>query len=223
MEFDRFLDAGDFTTWKREMKSAIRGEGESDVACGTCTACCTSSQFVHIAPTETDALAHIPNALLFPAPNMAKGHVLLGYDEQGHCPMLVNNKCSIYEHRPRTCRVYDCRIFAAAAVVVEEPDKHLIATQAVRWQFNYANESARVEHDATRAAAHFIRAHRNELTRNPTTSTQLAVLAFDIHRLFYKTNDTGLTSPEEPSVDAVNQVLAALAAARPMARSASVS
>jgi uncharacterized protein len=207
MKFDRFLDAGDFTTWKREMKSAIRGEGESDVACGTCTACCTSSQFIHIAPNETNALAHIPKKLLFPAPNMANGHVILGYDKQGHCPMLVNNECSIYEHRPRTCRVYDCRIFAAADVAVEEPDKQLIATQAVRWQFRHANESARVEHEATKAAAHFIRAHRNELHRRPTTATQLAVLAFEIHGLFYTTNEAGVRSRVEPSVDAANRLL----------------
>ena len=38
----------------------------------TCTACCTSSQFVHIEPDETDTLAHIPAALRFPAPGTAR-------------------------------------------------------------------------------------------------------------------------------------------------------
>ena len=60
--------------------------------CGTCTACCTSSQFVHIGPDEVDTLAHIPAELLFPAPRMPKGHVLLGYDERGHCPMLIDER-----------------------------------------------------------------------------------------------------------------------------------
>ena len=92
------------------------GSGGSDVPCGTCTACCTSSQFVHIEPDERDALAHIPAELLFPAPGRPRGHVLLGYDERGHCPMLVDGACSIYAHRPRTCRTYDCRVFAAAGV-----------------------------------------------------------------------------------------------------------
>ena len=30
----------------------------------------------------------------------------MGYDERGHCPMLVDGDCSIYDHRPRTCRMY---------------------------------------------------------------------------------------------------------------------
>ena len=74
--------------WLAGMERALRGEQASDVPCDGCTACCTSSQFVHIGPDETDTLAHIPAALLFPAPRLPDGHVLLGYDEHGHCPML---------------------------------------------------------------------------------------------------------------------------------------
>ena len=48
------------------MQAAIRGEVESDVPCGNCTACCTASQFIHIGPDETDTLAHIPASLLSP-------------------------------------------------------------------------------------------------------------------------------------------------------------
>ena len=95
--------------------------------CNGCTACCTSSQFVHIGPDETDTLAHIPAELLFPAPLRPRGHVLMGYDERGHCPMLIDNRCSIYEHRPQTCRTYDCRVFPAAGVELEDEDKVLIA------------------------------------------------------------------------------------------------
>jgi uncharacterized protein len=210
MKQGEFLDASDFATWKREMQSAIRGNGESDVACDTCTACCTSSQFVHIAPSETDALAHIPKQLLFRAPNMERGHVLLGYNELGHCPMLVNNRCSIYAHRPRTCRTYDCRIFAAADVIVEEQDKQLIAQQAVRWQFTYSSDSGRMEQAAIAAAAEFLRVRKNELEKAPTTSTQRAVLAFEIHELFLGTNDAGVRSVVQPSVDVVSQMLAKL-------------
>ena len=62
------LDAGAFSSWLTSMHEALRGEHDSDVPCNGCTACCRSSQFVHIARTETDTLAHIPNQLLFPAP-----------------------------------------------------------------------------------------------------------------------------------------------------------
>src|SRR6266508_6252442 len=98
------LPAGQFSSWLAGLQSALRGEADSEVPCDGCTACCTASQFIHIAPDETDTLAHIPPELLFPAPGLPTGHVLLGYDERGHCPMLIDNQCSIYEHRPRTDR-----------------------------------------------------------------------------------------------------------------------
>lgn len=144
---DDELDAGDFGSWLVEIDGALRGERAAGVPCGTCTACCTSAQFVHIGPEETATLARIPPALLFPAPRMPKGHVLLGYDERGHCPMLADGRCSIYEHRPRACRTYDCRIFAAAGI---EPDQPLIAERSRRWRFGADGTEQRA---AIRAAA----------------------------------------------------------------------
>jgi Fe-S-cluster containining protein len=107
--------------------------GEADVPCGSCTACCTSSQFIHVEPDERATLARIPAALLFPAPGKPKGHVLLGYDEHGRCPMFVDGGCSIYDHRPRTCRAYDCRVFAATGIV---PDQPAVADRVRTWRFD---------------------------------------------------------------------------------------
>ena len=87
-EDDGGLDAGDFSAWLGSVLGAIRDGEPSAVPCDGCTACCTSSQFVHIEPDEADTLAHVPAALLFPAPGRPRGHVLLGFDERGHCPML---------------------------------------------------------------------------------------------------------------------------------------
>jgi hypothetical protein len=53
-------EAGDFSSWLAGMQAAIRGERGSDVPCDGCTACCTSSQFIHVGPDETDTLARIP-------------------------------------------------------------------------------------------------------------------------------------------------------------------
>ncbi len=144
------LPAGAFSTWLTDMRAALRGERDADVPCGTCTACCTSSQFVHIAPDETDTLAHIPAALVFPAPRLPKGHVLLGFDERGHCPMLIDGRCSIYEHRPRTCRTYDCRVFPAAGLEADQP---AIAARARQWRFSFPAAADRADCDAVRAAA----------------------------------------------------------------------
>ena len=157
------LPAGDFASWLSEVLEAIEGDGTTDVPCGTCVGCCSSSQFVHIAPDEKDALAHIPKALLFPAPRMPRGHLLMGYDERGRCPMLRAEGCSIYEHRPRTCRTYDCRVFPAAGALPDEPDKALIATQAARWQFSFEDPAANEAAAAVRTAAVFLHDHRAEL------------------------------------------------------------
>src|SRR5688500_4870929 len=59
------IAAGDFSAWLAGMERALRGEADSDVPCGTCTACCTSSQFITVEPDETAALARIPRELLF--------------------------------------------------------------------------------------------------------------------------------------------------------------
>ena len=180
---DPYLDAGEFGSWAVGMQAAIRGDQGSDVPCGTCTACCTSSQFVHIAPDETDTLAHIPKELLVPAPRLPRGNVLMGYDEHGCCPMLVDNQCTIYEHRPRTCRTYDCRVFAAAGVEVD--GKPAIADRVKRWRFEYGADDDRVRQDAVRAATAFMRAHPEARPNGASASgTELAVLAVEIHDRF---------------------------------------
>ena len=180
------LPGGDFDTWLGSMQTALEGSGESDVPCGECAACCTASQFVHIAPDEAGALAHIPAALLFTAPGLPAGHVLMGYDSRGHCPMLVDGACSIYAHRPRTCRTYDCRVFAAARVQDPDPSKAAVARRAIRWQFTYDGVDAERRHDAVAAAAAFLVRNEGLLPDDlaPATATQLAVLAVVIHDCF---------------------------------------
>jgi Fe-S-cluster containining protein len=203
------LAAGDFSSWLDQMQAALRGERSSDVPCDGCTACCTSSQFVHIGPDETDTLAHIPAALLFPAPRLPRGHVLLGYDERGHCPMLVDNRCSIYEHRPRTCRTYDCRVFPASGLDAdagEEGAKALIAERARRWRFQFPGAADRDEHDAVRAAASYLDEHRGGLGDGavPASPTALAVVAIEVHDLFLQRDEaSGRTAVVSPDLGVV--------------------
>lgn len=180
------LPAGDFSAWITEIQSALRGERAADVPCGGCTACCTSSQFVHIEPDERDTLSRIPAELLFPAPRLPPGHVLLGYDERGHCPMLIDDGCSIYEHRPRTCRTYDCRIFAAAGVELDDDAKVQIARRAQRWRFSFPTRADRDLHDVVRATATFLHEHPEPDAAVPTNTTQLAIRAIETHDAFVR-------------------------------------
>jgi hypothetical protein len=127
--------------------------------------------------------------------------------------MLVGNTCSIYEHRPRTCRTYDCRIFPAAGVEVGDAEKAAIAERAGRWRFDYPTELDRTRQAAVLAAAAYLREHAGRFGDRvlPTNPTQLAVLAVEIHTVFLRQSDeTGQAVPVSPDFD---DVLAAVTGA----------
>jgi hypothetical protein len=206
------LPAGDFSSWLAGMQLALSGQADSDVPCGACTACCTSSQFVHIAPDETDALAHIPAELLFPAPRLPRGHVLMGYDQHGRCPMLSDQQCTIYAHRPRTCRTYDCRVLPAAGLDLDEGEKLLIAERTRRWRFSHPSQLDQVQHDAVRAAATTLHDRRAQLPAGsvPMNATALAVLAIEMHESFLEHDaQTGEPTLALPDLQAVSVELTA--------------
>jgi len=175
------LDAGAFGAWLEVIGPALRGEAESDVPCGSCTACCRSSQFVLVAADEHEARRAIPAELLFPAPFLAGAHVL-PYDDRGRCPMLGERGCTVYAERPMTCRTYDCRVLAAAGL---EPDKPAIAEQVRRWEFDLATDDDVRARDAVHAAA-WLQQHAEVLPEDvrPPHVTAVAVLAVQLHALW---------------------------------------
>ena len=172
-------DAVDFGAWFTSMTAALSGDGVSDVPCGTCTACCCASQFVEVGPDEADALASIPRALLFPAPGAPTGSLVMGYDEHGRCPMFGDGTCSIYEHRPQACRVYDCRVFAATGVYPDESEKASVADTARRWVFRYASPSDRRRRELlqTRAQDLWAPVERSLGTPGSPSATEVAIRA----------------------------------------------
>lgn len=202
------IAAGGFAEWLGETLSARRNGEEVAVACGECRGCCTSGYFIHIAPDETEALAAIPKALLFPAPGLPKGHRVMGYDVRGHCPMFKANACSIYAARPRTCRQYDCRVFAATGLTEGEA-RPAIAAQAARWRFEVPGEADAALLQAARSAGRFLADHAERFPAGflPPNPAQRAMLALRVHGLFL--GDGGI----EPDADArAAAIVAALAA-----------
>ncbi|NPV91020.1 MAG: YkgJ family cysteine cluster protein [Firmicutes bacterium] len=182
------LPAGGFSSWLRRTRSALaRGDG-MEVPCGGCSVCCRSSYFIHIRPEEGETLSRIDKKLLFPAPGLPRGNVLLGYFEEGSCPMLVDDRCSIYRHRPATCRGYDCRVFAAAGIEAGGEDKALITRQVQRWRFSYPTQRDRDRHEAVKAAAGFLREREECFPPGtvPKNEAQLAVMAVKVYRVFMK-------------------------------------
>lgn len=193
---ERPLPAGEFSAWLREMRAALAGSGDSGTPCGDCCACCSTSHFVHVGPDESETLSAVPRELTFPAPGAPVGHLVLPYDARGSCPLLdERGRCRIYDHRPRTCRVYDCRVFAAAGIPA---DRVPISRRAARWEFAYADERAREEHAAVRAAARFVRDNAGLFPGGgvPEDPAQLAVLAVKAADVFL--SGGGVTGHAEP-------------------------
>lgn len=200
--------AGDFHGWVTRLQAVVTQGLTSDVPCGSCTACCRSAQFIHIEPDETDALAAIPRELLFPAPGRPAGHVLLGYDQDGRCPMLVDDACTIYDHRPRTCRMYDCRVFPATGLSPAADGKPDIAATAAEWTFTIDDAGTR-DRAALQSAVRFLTANA-EAIGGFASATHLAVAAIRVYDLFEPAaggrSGEG-TEPPDPAVDEVRQRL----------------
>ena len=119
--------------------------------------------------------------------------------------MLVDGRCSIYQHRPRACRTYDCRVLPAAGVEIDgEPGKAGIARRARRWRFSYPTQADRDQHEAVRTAATFLRRHAADLPEGavPATATGLALLAIELHGTFLDRDaDSGRTSGRGPGAE----------------------
>lgn len=178
----RELRAGRFSDWLDETRRAHADGADIDVPCGACVACCTSSYFIHVDPDEAGSLAAIPAELLFPAPGRPEGTLLLGHDSQGRCPMLLDGRCSIYRQRPRTCRIYDCRVFAAAGL---DADRAAITEMARRWEFDYPADD-RARHVAVLEAARFMRERAALFPTGsiPDSPADLAALAVRVSDVF---------------------------------------
>jgi len=179
--------AGPFSLWLRRMRTALIQETGMDVPCATCNACCRAYYFIHIRSKEKDTIRHIPPKILFPAPRSARGDVLLGYNEHGRCPMLIDNSCTIYAHRPITCRTYDCRIFSAAGVSADgEPS--MPSREIPRWRFSYPHPLDRQQHAAVKAACRFLQQHGKELPVElvPGNAIQLALLSIKVYDVFMR-------------------------------------
>lgn len=137
---------------------------------------------------------------------MAPGQRMMGYRENGHCPMLSEGKCTIYAHRPQTCRDYDCRVFAAAGIDAGGPDKSVINERVRSWEFSYPSEDDRRAHEAVKSAATFIQKNRESFPggRAPTAPTGIAVLALKAYPVFLEAN-----AERQPDVEIASAIVEA--------------
>lgn len=170
------IPAGNFRVWLGEITLAIAQGADCDVPCGSCSACCRSSQFILVTDSDTAARSVIPVELLFAAPGLPAGNHVMGYDARGHCPMFGESGCSIYEQRPQACRSYDCRIFSAADINVGEDGHAEIASRVRLWHFELDVEGD-IALAAVRAAAEYVTAHASALgLEHSATARALAAI-----------------------------------------------
>lgn len=180
------IDAGDFGLWLAQVRASFQGNAGTEVPCGDCRGCCTASYFIHVRPEDSCTRAVVPKRLLSSAPGLPSGHQLIGFASDGSCPLLQDRMCSIYQHRPQTCRDYDCRVFAAAGIDAGGADKAAINQRVWAWQFSYATEQDVRVHAAVKAAAAFIQTHGASFPggRVPRAPSDIAVLAIKVHTVF---------------------------------------
>lgn len=75
----------------------------STVNCRSCRACCVDFADTPVLPFESGDGLDI---------EVRDGKRFLRKKANGECIHLQDGGCSVYEHRPSTCRVFDCRDFA---------------------------------------------------------------------------------------------------------------
>ncbi|MCB0281250.1 MAG: YkgJ family cysteine cluster protein [Calditrichae bacterium] len=206
---DDKINAGDFSHWLEQITLTQKTNRGMDVPCGTCNACCKASYFIHIQPQETSTLSAIPKELLFPAPGMPKGHMVMGYDKEGKCPMLIKDKCSIYNQRPFTCRNYDCRVFNVTGLKPEDKSKKEILKQSDRWNFNKTSADENKILNALKDAAHFLTIYADKFPVGfvPRNTTQQAILAIKVYKVFLKSTQNLHKSAEKVLEEYVQKVI----------------
>jgi hypothetical protein len=102
-----------------------------DVPCNGCVACCYHKK-VDLHPDDTGE--HL-DAVVEP-----DGSRVLRKREDGACIHLGATGCTVYEHRPRVCRQYDCRVFALVGV----SDTYDGGRHSPGWMFEMATAKDRI-------------------------------------------------------------------------------
>ena len=94
--------SGSFGTLARQLWRS-RESGEATVRCEGCTACCREPAMpVDVGEDEVGRYAEVNW-------DEANKTWVLNKGADGTCAYLVDNRCTIYDNRPRACRKYDCR------------------------------------------------------------------------------------------------------------------
>lgn len=185
------LPAGAFARWLEQyLRAQAQAEPTGEVPCGECNACCRASYYIGIAEEERETIERIPRVHLTVSTRSQERHWALEQSCGGSCPMLVDDACSIYEHRPRTCRRFDCRVFAAASLTPGSGPRAAVNQQVWRWRFDYPSPADAMRQTALLEAAAFLQRRADLIDPEvaPTDTGELAKAAVFVHEIFLQAN-----------------------------------
>jgi len=179
------VSGGEFSRWLHDyLRAQTAAEPTGDVPCGDCNACCKASYFIPIRSEERETIALIPASRLTRAANDNEPKWALDQSYGGSCPMLVDDACSIYAQRPRTCRRYDCRVFFATGVGPGSGPRTAVNERVWRWRFDYPSELVVASQSAVLSAVAFLQRCANLINPAPTNTAELAKASVLVHELF---------------------------------------
>jgi Fe-S-cluster containining protein len=94
----------------------------STVSCRSCRACCIEFVETSLLPGDSDEGLDV---------EVRDGRRFLKKKANGECVHLQEGGCSVYEHRPSSCRVFDCRDFAVGRQ--SNPELPLLSEAIAQW------------------------------------------------------------------------------------------
>lgn len=134
-----------------ETRSAAGEHVEVSVPCSGCVSCCYHKE-VDIYPEEErpEDLRHLDVV------EDQNGKLVLRKRSDGACVHLAEGGCSVFTHRPRACRMYDCRVHAIAGLASQFDAEHTPPA----WAFKTRSESDAIFRQIMlRNGAGYLRAH----------------------------------------------------------------
>jgi Fe-S-cluster containining protein len=107
-------------TYTISFKAVNQSQPEVNVPCGECNKCCSLSPL--LTPEEFESGKYV---YTFMKTEFDEGPVVAIPRNKNGCIYLIDGKCSIYDDRPMSCRIFDCRntIFEKYKKIAEEKFK----------------------------------------------------------------------------------------------------
>lgn len=141
----------EFLTWLCKAGEVISRnvKGESfSINCKGCTICCERHLNVIVSKEEVNE-NHKEWDVEFYEVDQTRGLLRIRKNDKGVCVHLLDGRCQIYDNRPRTCRIFDCRQRLIANVF----DKHT-RDMVIQWDANeWLKPENRIYIEAVRQAA----------------------------------------------------------------------